>query len=102
VHTVLPWEDKADYETLLNALLKEYAPHSPTEEHLVEEIAGVFWRKRRLRIAEGASYRQGLEHIRTEPYPYAFFPYARVGSDQGGADHRPSRKDELAEGWRFS
>jgi hypothetical protein len=33
VHTVLPWEDKADYETLLNALLKEYTPHGPTEEH---------------------------------------------------------------------
>jgi hypothetical protein len=32
---------------------------------LVEEIAGVFWRKRRLRIAEGAPYRIGLEHIRT-------------------------------------
>ena len=63
-HTVLPWEDKAEYETLLNALVGEYAPHGPTEEHLVEEIAGVIWRKRRLRLAEAASYRTGLEGMR--------------------------------------
>src|SRR6516164_10972352 len=62
-HTVLPWEDKAEYEALLSALAQEHAPDGPTEEHLVEEIAGVLWRKRRLRIAEGASYRRGLEEI---------------------------------------
>jgi hypothetical protein len=63
VHTVLPWEDKAEYEALLNALVKEHVPHGPTEEHLVEEIAGVFWRKRRLRLAEAGSYRRGLQEI---------------------------------------
>ena len=61
VHTVLPWEDKADYEALLTALVEEYAPHGPTEEHLVEEIAGAIWRKRRLRLAEAASHRRGIE-----------------------------------------
>src|SRR5215472_15674883 len=61
VHTVLPWEDKAEYEALLTALVEEYAPHGPTEEHLVEEIAGVIWRKRRLRLAEAASHRRGIE-----------------------------------------
>jgi hypothetical protein len=60
VHTVLPWEDKAEYEALLNALVEEYAPHGPSEEHLVEEIAGVIWRKRRLRLAEAASHRRGI------------------------------------------
>ena len=55
VHTVLPWEDKAEYEALLNALVEEHVPHGPTEEHLVEEIAGVFWRKGRLRLAEAAT-----------------------------------------------
>jgi hypothetical protein len=33
----------------------------PTEEHLVEEIAGILWRKRRLRLAEAAAHRRGLE-----------------------------------------
>jgi len=60
---VLPWEDKAQYEALLSALIEEHAPHGPTEEHLVEEIAGVIWRKRRLRLAEAASYRGGLQRI---------------------------------------
>jgi hypothetical protein len=61
VHTLLPWEDKAEYESLLGALVEEHAPHGATEEHLLEEIAGVIWRKRRLRLAEAASYRLGLE-----------------------------------------
>ena len=59
-HTVLPWEDKAEYEALLSALVQEHAPHGPTEEHLVEELSGVIWRKRRLRLAEATSYREGL------------------------------------------
>jgi len=66
-HTVLPWEDEAEYEALLNALVEEYAPHGPTEEHLVEEIAGVIWRKRRLRLAEAASHRRGIEKA-TAPF----------------------------------
>jgi len=61
-HTVLPWEDEAEYEAHLNRLVKEYAPCGPTEDHFVEEIAGVIWRKRRLRFAEAASYRRGLEN----------------------------------------
>jgi hypothetical protein len=69
VHTVLPWEDKAEYEALLNALVEEYAPHGPTEEHLVEEIAGVIWRKRRLRLAEAASHRRGIKKA-TAPYSH--------------------------------
>src|SRR5215469_3490660 len=60
-HTVLPWENKAEYEALLNALVEEHAPRGPTEDHFIEEIAGVIWRKRRLRFAEAASYRRGLE-----------------------------------------
>jgi hypothetical protein len=58
--TVLPWEDETEYAELLNALVEEYAPRGPTEDHLTEEIAGVIWRKRRLRFAEAASYRRGL------------------------------------------
>ena len=60
-HTVLPWEDEAEYASLVAALAEEYTPHGSTEGHLVEEIAGVIWRKRRLRLAEAASYRRGLE-----------------------------------------
>src|SRR6266568_4330431 len=50
-----------EYRTLLDALVAEHKPEGPTEEHLVEELAGILWRKRRLRLAEGAAYRHGLE-----------------------------------------
>src|SRR5690242_10843156 len=49
--------------TLLNtveALVAEHRPQGPTEEHFVEELAGVLWRKRRLRLAEAAAHRRGL------------------------------------------
>jgi hypothetical protein len=59
-YTVLPWEDAVEYRSLVVALVAEHAPQGPTEEHLVEEVAGVLWRKRRLRMAEAAAYRRGL------------------------------------------
>ncbi len=59
-YTVLPWEDEAEYQALLDALVAEHAPQGPTEEHLVEELAGIIWRKRRLRLAESAIYREEL------------------------------------------
>jgi hypothetical protein len=60
-YTVLPWEDAEEYSTLVAALAAEHAPQGPTEEHLVEELAGILWRKRRLRLAEAAAHRRGLE-----------------------------------------
>jgi hypothetical protein len=66
-YTVLPWEDADEYRALVAALAAEHAPQGPTEEHLVEELAGVLWRKRRLRLAEASAFRQGLEGTLT-PY----------------------------------
>jgi hypothetical protein len=60
-YTVLPWEDADEYRALVAALMAEHAPQGPTEEHLVEELAGILWRKRRLRLAEAAAHRRGLE-----------------------------------------
>jgi hypothetical protein len=60
-YTVLPWEDADEYRALVAALAGEHAPEGPTEEHLVEELAGIMWRKRRLRLAEAAAHRHGLE-----------------------------------------
>jgi hypothetical protein len=37
------------------SLAAEHAPQGPTEEHLVEELAGILWRKRRLRWAEAGT-----------------------------------------------
>ena len=65
-HTVLPWEDRSEYQALLDALVAEHAPNGPTEEHLVEELAGVIWRKRRVRMAETAVYREKLRSDATD------------------------------------
>jgi hypothetical protein len=60
-YTVLPWENADEYDALAAALASEHAPRGPTEEHLVEELAGILWRKRRLRLAEAAAHRRGLD-----------------------------------------
>ena len=46
-YTVLPWENADEYRTLVAALVAEHGPQGPTEEHLVEELASILWRKRR-------------------------------------------------------
>jgi hypothetical protein len=66
-HTVLPWEDGEGYRSLLEAFVAEHNPRGPTEEHLVEELAGIIWRKRRLRLAENAAHHRALKRA-SEPY----------------------------------
>src|SRR5215218_2201608 len=82
-YTLLPWEDGGEYQDLLSALISEHQPSGPTEEHLVEELAGILWRKRRLRLAEGAAYRRGLERA-TSSYTAASAAIAhpRASSEQ--------------------
>jgi hypothetical protein len=45
-YTVLPWENADEYNALAASLASEHDPQGPTEEHLVEELAGILWRKR--------------------------------------------------------
>ena len=58
--TILPHESHEDYESLLNELREEYAPNGPTENALVEELASILWRKRRVLAAEGAQINNGI------------------------------------------
>jgi hypothetical protein len=60
-YSVLPWENAEEYRAVVAALVAEHTPQGATEEHLVEEVAGILWRKRRLRLAEAAAYRRGLK-----------------------------------------
>ena len=71
-YAVLPWEDEGEYHALIEALAAEHSPQGPTEEHLVEELAGIIWRKRRLRMAEAAAHHRALKrtansHHSSEP-----------------------------------
>ena len=60
-YTVLSHENHADYESLVNSLMDEHLPAGATEQHLIEELASVIWRKRRVLQAEGATINRGLK-----------------------------------------
>jgi hypothetical protein len=66
-YTVLPWEDENEYRALVEALVVDHRPQGPIEEHLIEELAGIVWRKRRLRLAEASACHRGLKKT-TEPH----------------------------------
>ena len=60
-YTVLSHESHADYESLVNSLMDEHLPAGATEQHLIEELASIIWRKRRVLQAEGATINKGLK-----------------------------------------
>ncbi len=66
-HVVLPHEDRAEFDELRDALVFEHQPSGATELHLVEELAGVLWRKRRVLMAEGAKINEGLKSTLSSP-----------------------------------
>ena len=59
-HVVLPHEDKNEFDDLLASLMTEHQPCGATELHLVEELAGIMWRKRRVLLAEGAKINRSI------------------------------------------
>jgi len=93
-HLLLQSEDPSEYAALLEALRQEYAPESVTEQHLVEELAGIMWRKRRLRIGEAAHYRRILKNDDT--YNNATAEAAMVYVDTDVNVKRFSTKKALA------
>lgn len=70
-HVVLPHEEMGEFDDLLSLLMDEYQPAGITGTHLVEELAGIIWQKRRILIAEGAkinkSIRTSLNNLNGSP-----------------------------------
>lgn len=64
---VLAHEDHAEFADLLAALIDEHRPAGMTERHLVEELATIIWRKRRVLLAEGAKINEGLKSVVNRP-----------------------------------
>ncbi len=60
---VLPHEAGDEFAALLDALVDEHHPSGPTEMHLVEELAALMWRQRRVLMAEGSAINQGLYSV---------------------------------------
>ena len=76
-YTVTNWENKEDYQMLLNSIMKEYDPKNLIEEHLTEELASIIWRKMRLRHAEITSLQSSLsQNIKNKDF-YSANAYAK-------------------------
>lgn len=58
---VLPHEDFDEYTNLLTSLVEEHNPSGITEHTLIEELAAIIWRKRRVLLAEGSKINQDLK-----------------------------------------
>src|SRR5215475_11280489 len=52
--SVLPGENRAAFEKLLEDLIAEYQPSGPLEEHVVRELARLIWRRAHLSIFQDA------------------------------------------------
>lgn len=88
-YTILSHEDADEYRALFAALVEEHEPAGATEAHLVEELAGIIWRKRRVLQAEGANLNQGLKGAarNAESVMSAAVPF-EVGISGAGSDLR--------------
>lgn len=91
-HVVLPHEDREEFENLLAALITEQQPSGATELHLVEELASIMWRKRRVLLGEGAVINRGLRNVANDSYSnpaQAAVPFGR------GLPEKPSDMQDL-------
>ena len=61
-HAVMHWENKEDYDSILNDLIEEYQPNNITEQHLIVELVNIIWSKMRLKYAEKASLQSELNN----------------------------------------
>jgi hypothetical protein len=55
---VLKNESRAEYESLLDGLQFDFQPHGEIEERLVENLAVILWRKRRLLLLENNEFEE--------------------------------------------
>ena len=60
---VLPDESDAEFHALLDGLRNDFQPEGTLEDVLVEKLAALFWRNRRLIIAESAEIQKGVKFL---------------------------------------
>jgi hypothetical protein len=86
---VLAHENYGEFDDMLAALIEEHRPAGMTEQHLVEELAAIIWRKRRVLLAEGAQINRGLRSTTKsggEAGPaLSAAPFERVGLSVNGS-----------------
>lgn len=98
---VLSHENGEEFSGLMSALIEEHQPVGMTERHLIEELASIIWRKRRVLLAEGAKINEGLKNsVRNaeEVIPAAVpFDCGLSGKNTDLRDLMEMTQDEIAE-----
>src|SRR6516165_2846978 len=61
---ILPGESRKEYKLLLAALEEEWSPEGPTETHLVNHLASLFWREMRLKVYEQAKLDERVRAVK--------------------------------------
>jgi len=59
--TLLPSEDLATFERHVQQFLDEYKPATPTEDHLVHELANAAWRLKRIPLLEASLLTRSMD-----------------------------------------
>lgn len=102
--TVLAHEDGGEFADLLAALIEEHRPAGMTERHLIEELATIIWRKRRVLLAEGAKINEGLKCAVNSPNSVmsaaAPFHHGLTGENVDLRDLLTSSPEDIAESGR--
>ena len=65
-NVLLKGESQSEFDSLLNGLLNDLRPEGTLEELLVEKLAALAWRHRRLFLAESAEIRKSMEFFESD------------------------------------
>lgn len=92
---LLPWEDAAEFRALHSAYHAEHQPKGATEVALVDQLAWIEWRRRRLMLGERAAHMASLQERIGEDHKTRQTLSRALVTHEARAD-----KDELAEALR--
>jgi hypothetical protein len=88
---LLPWETAEEFEVLRSAYHREHAPRGATETALVDQLAWIEWRRRRLVAGERAVHMAALQDRLSAPHKTSEALGRALIASGGKAD-----KEELA------
>lgn len=77
---LLKGESQAEFDSLLDGLREDYEPEGTLEDILVEKLATLLWRYRRLIVAEGAEVQSKVEFLEWDQQNRQFDEAERIGS----------------------
>ena len=94
---LLPWESSAEFRALHAAFHAEHQPRGATEVSLVDQLAWIEWRRRRLMLGERAAHLASLQERMGDEYKTRQTLSRALIGHEGRAE-----KDELAEALRHA